>query len=272
MERDISLRTRLRPPRDPIRSYPWTTGSRRKQRAAGWLSGGSMRCHAPVAHCRRSAESSNPETPGRPPSGAERRSAAVSRGSEHAGLPQPPSQSQSGGASAVGLPVLRSRSRQTRLGPATRTSQGTRRRIMRRHRRPSGVPSLSHGRPLRSSVVGLRARLLRGRRRSHSRLRALRSRVLGEDGQVLGGDVAASRDPRLPTHVSFLLGPVVGRSRLHASHFPGSDRLIRWPNEGRSGALVSSGAAFLTAMFTQMCSVTRAILSPLVSYAAFKSK
>lgn len=85
---------------------------------------------------------------------------------------------------------------------------------------------VSRGGALRTSLAGLRAGLLRGRGRPHVRLRALRTRVFREVGEILGGHPSAPRDPRLPRRLSLLRHTTQSDSGLFQTDLPGPRGLI----------------------------------------------
>lgn len=130
------------------------------------------------------------------------------------------------GASALGLPHLRPRPRAARLGPEVRGRGAAARGRGLDH--PPRMPAVPQRGPLRAPVAGLRAGRVRGRRSSHSRLCAVRPRLLGEDSQVLGGDAAPARDARLQGRLPLLLRRPK-HPRLDAAYLPGPHRLAAPP-------------------------------------------
>ncbi|CAN0314739.1 unnamed protein product, partial [Lampetra planeri] len=180
---------------------------------------------------------------------------AVPRGSQHPGLPQhrPAAAAAAAAAhgrrrggrgrplrrparrsTALGLPDVWPRARPPRLGPA----RGRRRR--RRGSRGDGgrvaaaaaaagpaarVPRVPLAGALRGPVAGLRGRLLRGRGGPDARPHAVRPRVLGAHGALLGGCAAAPRHARFPRHVPLLRRAAHGRAGLRAPHLPRPRRL-----------------------------------------------
>ncbi|CAG10586.1 unnamed protein product [Tetraodon nigroviridis] len=182
------------------REPPLPAGGEREQRAAGRVPGGPLRGHPAVAHQRGPLPRAHPEAPGSPQAGDQRGAAPVPRGAQHAGLPQHAAQPRPllpAGQAALGLPGLRPRARLSQLGqPLGAGAQ-----------RPARVPHVPGGRALRAALAGLRGRLLRGHGRAHARLRAVRTRVLGEVCEVLVGDTSAPRHPRLPLRLPLLRHP-----------------------------------------------------------------
>lgn len=176
--------------------------------------------HSAVAHRRGSLSYSHPEAPGGPEAGDQRGTAPVPRGSQHARLPQHAAQSGpvlSGGQAAVGLPGVRARARLPQLGPPLRAGA----------QHPAGMPHVPGGGTLRPAVAGLRARLLRGHGRAHSRLCAVWTRLLGEVGQVLVRDPSAPRHPRVPRRLPLLCHAARPLSGLVQADLPGPGGLIR---------------------------------------------
>ncbi|KAG5831189.1 hypothetical protein ANANG_G00301190 [Anguilla anguilla] len=95
-------------------------------------------------------------------------------------------------------------------------------------RRPR-VPHVPRPGPLRATAPGLRGRPLPGRGPAHARLRALRARLLGEDGGLLEPDPAAARHTHLPRRLPLLRPAAERRAGLRQAHIPGACGLGRRP-------------------------------------------
>lgn len=195
-------------------SVTLVVGGKRDQRPAGRLAHRPVRGHAPLEDGGRPVPHPHAEAHRSPAAGDQRRPAAVPRGPQHPGLPQHQPEGGGGGEAALGLPQLRPRARLPQLGPPER--HGGQR---------AGVSHVQDCGPLRTALARLRGGLLRGRRTAHSRVHALRTRVLGEVREVLGADSAASRHARLPRRLPVLCHAAGWGTELRQINFPGSGGL-----------------------------------------------
>ncbi|XP_049618309.1 uncharacterized protein peli3 isoform X3 [Syngnathus scovelli] len=215
LEGNFRLRQCLCAEGDPIGTAEGKIGGQRVQHPPGRLPDRPVRGYAAVADSQRPAPHTHPQAAGVPAPGAERRSAAVPRGLQHPGLPQPGPARNRGQETALGVRQLRPRARLPQLG----LPQGEKPRWARGHgpgpHGREGVPHVQAGGTLRAAVAGLRGGLVSGRRSAHPCFLPLRPRLLPKDSGGMESDPAAARHARLPRRLPLLRDLVDGRAGTH---------------------------------------------------------
>lgn len=201
-----------------VRTSLSSAGGEWEQYSTGRLPGGSVWSNVAVAHCWRPLPHSHAKAPGGTQAGDQCSAPPVPCGSQYPRLPQHAPESCpfiSGRQAALGVLGVRSRARLPQLGPPFGDGG-------QHWARVSHVPG---GGALRATVAGLRAGLLRGHRCTHIRLRAMRTCVFREVGQVLVRDPSAPRHSRLPRSLPLLRHPTWPNSGLFQANLPGSGGL-----------------------------------------------